>query len=143
MQPKRIRRWKDIGTIKASQGLCLTVVFGTQLTYVKASLAHGGEDHSRDRESQSSENLPLTVVEPSQVKDSTTVEIPSAPGEGLEQLGQPLSETLLQESLPPPVLPSDTASTLNLGAIGLGEVLFVLIITGPFLLRTLKYRLHS
>ena len=120
------------------------VVFGSpqNVIYVKPSLAHGGEEHSRDREKPSEEEVPLNGLEPNEKTDSTTADISSEQGEGLEQPGISESEILIQEALPPPVLPSDT-SAFSLGAVGLGEVLFVLIITGPFLLRTLKYRLHS
>ena len=131
MEPREMQYKKGLGVIKVSRALCFAMVYGTQLIYIRPALAHGGEDHSRDREKPSAENIPLNVLEPSEKTDSTT-----APG-------QSEGEILIQEELPTPALPPDPASAFSLGAVGLGEVLFILIITGPFLLRTLKYRLHS
>ena len=111
----------------------------SQLFIAQPAFAHGEEDHSRPK----AEKQPSDAVESTLEPDSASLENSAAPITDAAQ-PQPLDgEGQTQEISTPPILSANTADRFSLGAVGFGEILFILIITGPLILKTLRYRLQA
>lgn len=139
MKQGELPHQSDLGSLTIKQRSYLTAICISQLFIAQPGFAHGGEDHSRQKEEKQPSDAAESTLEP----DSASLENSSAPMINTEQ-PQPIEgEDHTQETATTPVLSPNTTDRLSLGAVGFGEVLLILIITGPLILKTLRYRLHA
>lgn len=118
------------------------VSVGYGLAFVSAipANAHDGHDHSRPQNSQAAEP---TSSEVNESMDADVLTIPPESHESSNQSGAFDSETSIEEILPVSDANAQIRNTFNIGDSGVGEVLLILVIVTPFLLRALKHRLYS
>lgn len=104
------------------------------------ALAHGGHDHSK-REAPSSVEGKPSDQPPSPLSETQ----PQPSTESVPTTNAPsLSSTDAEGNQAVQMVPSEPNTALfNAGEVGTGELLFVLIIAIPFLLKVLRHRLHS
>lgn len=139
MKQGELQHRVDLGNLTTTRRPYLKAMFISQLFIAQPAFAHGGEDHSRPKAEKQPSDAAESTLEP----DSASLENSAAPIPDPEQL-QPLDgEGQTQEISTPPVLLPNSADRFSLGAVGIGEVLFMLIIAGPLLLKTLRHRLHA